>query len=236
MLKLLVIWINKKNKERLVLYTKAQMSKYLVCGSAVILMYRAKKHSWIITTDTIDNFIHKTMPVFEKLLNNELQLDISIQKPLGFYLCLLLNNSNKNDLGYITNLKTQYNYWIGYNYQLASPVIIKNPSSWVYNDTSGNIILELSPIYPWHLTGRIGEKQSDSYENWMKKFHPYIITTIPKKSILDTYATFDQLNHLIDQNTIKWVCQGERHASTLAKEKEEDRRKKRMAHNIFGYF
>lgn len=55
--------------------------------------------------------------------------------------------------------------------------------SWLYNDQSGNIILEITPFYPWHNTTKRTNPEKKFYSSWIRGYKPTVKTIIPKENI-----------------------------------------------------
>ena len=59
-------------------------------------------------------------------------------------------------------------------------------TSWFYNDKEGNIIFEISPLYPWINTEN-AESQSEfiAYDTFMKNYKVIVHKIIPKKKFIE---------------------------------------------------
>lgn len=53
-------------------------------------------------------------------------------------------------------------------------------STWIYNDKDGNIILEITPDYPWYDCTPEEYENYIPYEEWIKTYKPLVIKKIPK--------------------------------------------------------
>ena len=99
----------------------------------------------------------------------------------------LLNSSIKNDIGFEWNLffndntKTTkaYDYsWMSNDHKGIRPYY----NSWLYNDKVGNIILEITPFYPWYYVNRRTCPERIPFKEWIKSYKPTVKTIIPKEN------------------------------------------------------
>lgn len=99
---------------------------------------------------------------------------------------LLLPASIKEDIGYLWNQylhgdetlecfeKEGQSFWIGEPFSLWS---IKGFTTWLYNDTNGAIILEITPTYKWHFDPA---GSNESYDEFMTHYKPEFTRIIPR--------------------------------------------------------
>ena len=52
--------------------------------------------------------------------------------------------------------------------------------TWIYNDNKNNIILELTPIWPWHFDNPEEGETFITYEKFMKNYQSYLTRIISK--------------------------------------------------------
>lgn len=155
--------------------------------------------SFLLTDDCLLYLVRQFKGMLLWALNNELQLDESIQENLGYMWNRLLHG----DSGF----KYKDEFWVGLNYSLWETPGNVNPvlTTWIYNDIKGNIILEIAPDYRWHhMDPKPGEKFI-SYEEFMKNYKPYIVRIIPKNVATRWLAQAEHLLQTIEENQ-KMVC------------------------------
>ena len=77
----------------------------------------------------------------------------------------------------------QSTYWVGANYNIWRAYADANPYvyTWVYNDTEGNIIFEVTKFYKWSMKKREPEDLDFvTYKKFMKDYKPLIHRVIPR--------------------------------------------------------
>jgi len=108
----------------------------------------------------------------QKLIQGEMVLDGNAAKNLGFEWNQYFEGKIKK------TIVGNYHCWSNDHKQIR-PYF----SSWMYNDTDGNIIFEITPNYPWS-----NEKKKDnpgwiSYKKFMESYKPILKTMIPKERL-----------------------------------------------------
>lgn len=121
--------------------------------------------------------VRMNMGWFNEMLNqallNQLKLPNSINKNIGYQSNQDINEDIFNiEYEKIENIKS----WIGNRYKLWSYSV----ETWIYNDEQGNIILEITPVYPKTFRDPEEDLDIDDYQNWMKTYAPILIRTIPR--------------------------------------------------------
>jgi hypothetical protein len=153
-----------------------------------------------------DNFIAGIYNFREMLfqaLNNNLQLDVSIKKSLGFYQSQYYKNDNRKNLIYKESDEGN-KYWIGSKYKLFD----FNPASWLYNDKQGNILLEITPTYPWFFDKPEAGETFIKYSEWMKTYKPILVRTISKETAQQWLNQIDELIEVVKANDERIKCTG----------------------------
>lgn len=115
------------------------------------------------------SFLAKSKRV-QKLLKGVLALPKNIINDLGF------------EFNQFTEGKQEFNdAFLEYNWLSNSS---KRPyyDSWLYNDENGNIILEITPFYPWHNVTKKTCPNKISYKEWIKNYKPVVKTIISKEN------------------------------------------------------
>lgn len=144
-----------------------------------------------------EDCLHYTLQVFKdqllSVLHNSLKLDFSISKDIGYLWNEYLTKESKEQ--FIYNLRENRPYWIGQDYYLWETVNVTKLTTWLYNNEKGEIILEITPSYPWHFSDPTPEENFIPYEQWIKDYKPFIIRTIPQEVAKRWLA---QVEHLIE--------------------------------------
>ena len=157
-----------------------------------------------------DNYISSTPRFRDRLieaLENKLLLDSSIKKSLGFYQSQYYKKNNRKNLKYDVSDEGR-TYWIGYRYQLFGSNGIEVPASWLYNDQLGNIVLEITPIYPWFFSEPKPGEVFIKYSEWMKTYKPILIRTITKETAEQWLKQIDELIEAVKKNDERLRCTG----------------------------
>ena len=153
------------------------------CGD--MKAYFVDKQQLRIGQQTAGLLFEALIGVLRRVINGTLQLDESIIENLG-----LMYNEYFHDLPLkkpkfvmIPTSDGTSRYWIGYNYQIWSTYKDANPyvNTWMYNDSEGNIIFEVTKFYKWSTQeDDLEDPEYETYEEFMKKFKPLIHRVIPR--------------------------------------------------------
>lgn len=117
--------------------------------------------------------------MLHQALLDKLKLPNSINQNIGYQYNRDINEDNPNiEYEKIETIKS----WIGNRYKLWSNSV----ETWMYNDDHGNIILEITPVYPKTFRDPEEDLDMQDYQNWMKSYAPILIRTIPR-NIAETW-------------------------------------------------
>ena len=159
-----------------------------------------------------------------QVIDNKLQLHSSINENLGYMI-----NEYSHDLPNLSQkffkIPTSDNsskYWIGKIYSIGRTYNTTNPTlvAWLYNDSQGNIIFEITPSYKWAY--RPDEPENPdfiTYEQFMENYQVVLHRIIPKETaqawleqIIPVYRSFfkteqDYLNtyHMLLDKMPSWT-------------------------------
>src|SRR5580704_4799145 len=109
--------------------------------------------------------------ISNKLLKNELLFDNDKRKDPGFEISLYWEELIKD-----TDVIPQY-HLVSNDYY----------SSWFYNDKDGNIIFDISPVYPWRRqenNERAADPNFIPYSEWIKNYKVVVRRVIPRKTLI----------------------------------------------------
>jgi len=83
----------------------------------------------------------------------------------------------------VPTISGKSSYWIGLNYEIWETSNNTNPyvTTWMYNDSEGNIIFEVTKFYKWSLREKEPEDLDFiTYEEFIKDYKPLIHCIIPR--------------------------------------------------------
>ncbi|HLJ31366.1 MAG TPA: hypothetical protein VKU36_02930 [Candidatus Babeliales bacterium] len=80
----------------------------------------------------------------------------------------------------------------------------KRHVTWIYNDQNGNIILEITPAYPYFYCDKKEEPNYVSYKKWIKNYQPYVIAEIPRSTALGWLKIAEHIIKTVDDNINRW--------------------------------
>ncbi len=199
--------------EKIVVELDASIDGVNCCTEAPIVFFQGSKKV-ILSEDAVRNNMIILSNLLTKALKNKLQLHESITQDIGYlfnqysdYLCDD-TSTVQNNFGY-TKLDGR-DTWAGNNYSLWNSDL----ASWIYNDVDGSIIFELTPIYPEDFFYTKNEppilrqrlrraRQTVPYQEWIKGYAPYLITTIPHNVAQQWLEQADSIVKQIDESTAK---------------------------------
>jgi len=131
--------------------------------------------------------------VLKYVVDNQLNTDESIELDLGFHWNEYLHDlstdekTNKKDLS---------------RYLLWSSGPEKAYSTWFYNKDN-EIILEISPDYPWHFIEPKEEEAFDSYDEWMKNYKPLFLGQVDKATAQKWIRQIDEILIQMDKDELR---------------------------------
>jgi len=180
------------NEEEIVIKLHNQNDVIHCCYKAPIIFLQ-KSQELLLSKGDIQENMYILAALLNKALSNNLQLHSSITQDIGF----LFNrdrNEEKPDLAY--EKVERVSFWVGDKYKLWSYRV----ATWLYNDQAGNIIFEITPIYPQTFRNPAKDLDIDDYEAWMKTYKPVLIRIIPKDIARIWLAQANDILKLIEEN------------------------------------
>ena len=141
------------------------------------IVFSDNKNTILLTNGPIYYNMQQLENFLQKTLINNLKLDKSISSDIG-YLC---NEYSYNESGFtLHTFPSGYVGWIGYQYHTWEAA--SNDTryiTWLYNDSCGNIIFEITPFYPYMYCEPEEEPNYIPYHEWIKTYKPYLTTILP---------------------------------------------------------
>ncbi|MBI2352975.1 hypothetical protein HYV11_01880 [Candidatus Dependentiae bacterium] len=138
----------------------------------------------IIGKNDAGGFLEKFKLLLPLALEQKLMLDESIKKNLGYYWNeIFADRKSFVNLVYKHASDGKYTYWIGMNYFMASTCAPHDPvvTTWMYNDTNGDIILEITERFTWSEQEIASPEEMDRYFAFLKNYKPILKQVIPQK-------------------------------------------------------
>ncbi len=149
------------------------------CYQAPMILCKTE-NQYCIGNEDIQEYVERLQKLLAQALSNLLKLDYSVVHDLGYQWNQDMNEENPN-LSY--QEEDDIKHWIGTKYLLwtTSNQSPQQFGSWLYNDTFGNIIFEVTPIYPGTFVNRENSQEVQAYQEWMeKKYKPFFTRTISR--------------------------------------------------------
>lgn len=148
------------------------------CDEVIVTLCR-ESNEYNLAEDCVRVELESLQGLLSSALRNNAPLHESIKQDIGY----LWNEElqNKPGLTY-ESLDSGTAYWVGLRNLLwetrgnAKLVL----SSWLYNDSDGSIVLEITPSYPWHFKTSSRKEKFITYEQWLQKYKPLEKFIIPK--------------------------------------------------------
>lgn len=166
----------------------------------ILLVVNLKKN--ILSKSTVYHDLLDLADLLNKALKQQLFLHHSITKDLGY----LDNERLCNDADLPTQSFSNGGIaWVGYKYHLWSArnkLISLN--SWIYNNPNGSIILEVTPLYPYMFCEPEEEPDYIPYEEWIKTYEPYFITTLSRETAQQWLDQAERIIKIIEDNQKRW--------------------------------
>jgi hypothetical protein len=168
--------------------------------------------NYCLVQDCFDHVIEEFKSIIKKAINDQLKLHSSLlgnaeYSLLGYQWCKYLKKNDRKDLVYgdeDTGIP-----WVGYKYTLFETCHgIDRPASWLYNDERGNIIFELTPVYPWYYSKPGSGETFIKYSKWMKTYKPILTRTISKETAQQWIKQIDDLIKVVKKNDKRLRCTG----------------------------
>ena len=180
--------------EKIAVFTENE-DDFIHCCYEVIIVLFIKNKEIILALDSIKYLIEIFNNLLKKVVNNKLMLHESITEDIG-----ILDSKHsffeKTNLVYIEGEERKF--WVGISYNLWR----YDFTSWLYNDSFGNIILKLTKAFPGHLyfDDETDERFDREYAKWIKNYKPFLIRTIPQKIAERWLEQTEQILEQIRQN------------------------------------
>lgn len=164
------------------------------------MFFVSSSDQFLLTKDSAGEQAFKLKTALTLCLNNLKPLHSSIAQDVGY----LWNEELAEKPGLSYYQKEGLDYWVGLKNLLWCTPSSTKPAfaTWLYNSPAGEIIIEVTPTYPWHFReSDEDEKDYIPYEEFMKHYKPFIIRTIPKDVAHTWLVQAQELLDVIEKNT-----------------------------------
>jgi len=163
----------------------------------ILLFYN--KHKIVLSDSTIYHDMMELAKSLKKALNQELILHSSIIKDIGY----LYNEYHYDDANFTKHtFSNGFIGWVGCLNHLWES--LSHFNSLIYNAPDGSIIFEVTLLYPYMYCEPEEEPDYISYEEWIKTYKPYFITTISKETALQWLEQAERIIKIVEDNQKRW--------------------------------
>ncbi len=141
------------------------------------------KQRLLIGQNDAGEIFFKLESMLSLALQQQLKLDPSIQKSLGYYWNeIFADRGALVDLVYEYDPVCKYESWIGTKYYMICTVYPHNPTitTWIYNNEYGDIILEVTPMFVWAGDEVTTQEELNRYFAFLKDYKPILQQIIPQ--------------------------------------------------------
>lgn len=191
------------NDEKIIIQSQDPLNKVSCCSESSVIFMQGNKQL-VLSCDFFSYNINILNTLLKKALKCELILHNSITKDIGYlfnqYSAITCGEKLKEPT-FLTYIQHDNQlYWPGNDYHLWD----KNYITWLYNNSAGAIIFEITPFYPYMYSEPEEELNYISYEEWIKTYKPYFIREIPIKTAQEWLKQTEGVLKKIDSNIKRW--------------------------------
>jgi hypothetical protein len=154
-------------------------------------------HRYLLSYFCLRSNISEFKKILNKALNNKLQLTEYFAQNIGYYWNNALNKKNTSE-----KFGADY-YALKYYTPWYSDQCI-----WIYNDQYKNIILEITPLYPYTYAYKKRKPSYNYFLKWMQKYKPIYKQIISKDIVQQWIDQATEILNEIDKNTEELYAQG----------------------------
>jgi len=144
----------------------------LFCCDEVIMTLLKDDQSYLLSTDTLHENVYILKNALKEALKNQLFLHSSITQDIGY----LYNQKLQFKSDLIYEKYGDNDFWVGmksllWNHDLAT---------WLYNDSNGDIVLHITPVYLGNWIGEGDDEEADerAYAEWIVHYKPFWTLTL----------------------------------------------------------
>lgn len=155
-----------------------------------------------LSNDWASDAITKLQILLKKALANKLQRNKKYITDLGY----LWNEELHKTVDPKRKPSKKNTIWIGLNYHLwATNTIAQDVTdTWLYNNSNGDIILDITPNYKWHFGDLDSEPEDDpnfiTYDEFIKNYRPYLSRIVPTEIAQQWLQQANELWNFLKEN------------------------------------
>jgi len=128
----------------------------------------------------------------------------SITKDIGYlfneYSANICGEKQENQTPLMYIEKNNEFYWPGNDCCLWAYDV----TSWIYNKPDGSIVFEVTPRYPYMYYEPEEEPDYIPYEEWIKTYKPYFVTTLSKETAQQWLEQAEHIIKIVEDNQKRW--------------------------------
>ena len=195
-----IVNLNLNNNEKMIIESdECPINKLLCCDMITIYLTYDNKNLILVREDaqmTLESLRH----LLKLALKNEAQPHDSITQDIGF----LWNERLQRKPGLVYKIFDRVNRWVGEDNMLWATPGLVGPKlvTWLYNNPQGDIILEITPSYPYR-SNTTKEKSPLSYQDFMRDYKPLLIRTISTSTAKKWLEQAEDILNTIQENIQK---------------------------------
>ena len=208
MLEIIKLYFSQNNKDQyLLICAESKDLETLTLTDFVEIHYHGGV-TYRMSKNTLGYMLNfELLEMLNDVIHNNLVLDESITKSLGYYQAQIYENSRCKHLKYITGEDGDL-YWVGGKHNLFDFAYAYQQETWLYNDKEGKIWFELSPVYPWFFADSEEGETVIPFRQWLKNFKPYVVRKISKETAKQWVKQLQDLLKVIEENDKRLSCTG----------------------------
>lgn len=174
------------------------------CDYEDFIIFKNDEFDTIIAKGFIYHNLRQLACLLQKTLANQLILHESITTDLGYlfneYSAIICGEKKQESTILRFIQKNNESYWAGIDYSLWAYEI----TTWIYNKPDGSIVFEITPFYPYMYCEPEEEPDYIPYEEWIKTYKPYFITTLSRETGLQLLEQAERIIKIIEDNQKRW--------------------------------
>ncbi len=158
------------------------------------------QHQYILERTHVKSAIEAFKEYLNNTLQNNHQLNSYLTDNIGYYWNYALNQKYKHDqiFGDDYDILNNFNIWSRYN-----------QSTFLYNDHQGNVIFEITPLYPYTYAYGKKKRTYGYFLKWMQSYKPTFKSVISKETVLKWIEQTQEILDIIDENSKKLYIESE---------------------------
>jgi len=191
---------NLNDNEKMIIESDECPINNLICCDYITIYLAYDNNICLLAKEDVEMTMESFRHLLKLALKNELQLHDSITQDIGF----LWNERLQRKPGLVYKIFDRVNRWVGEDNLLwGTPANIHpNLETWLYNNSQGEIIFEVTPSYPYR-SNTTPDNATISYQEFMNKYKPLFIRTIPTLTAKTWLSQAEEILKIIETNKQK---------------------------------